>query len=942
MKKKKLTYNSLALGNLKNRKKQYTLLIIGIILSMTLSSSFTFFVSSAISSALETHNFLYGKQSHIIINTIRNEETEEFLNSNVTTHGYAHILGKIAAVGDEPSTGADVAWLEKEAKDLYFQSLIEGRMPEKENEIAIEKSALTRLGIDYKLNDKITFDFYVQDADQPKEKPIKKEYILVGILNDKRSNIEKQSWVTDIRIPAAFVMDNTEIEIGGKEALHLFISNSDDRFIDGFIGEYVELTRTLRRSYYGANDGLSWYVTGGYEIMYTVADTFGMNAPYLLILVFVAVLAVASNIGIVNAFSTNLKERKRQIGLLRSVGATRRQIINVYGKETFILCLICTPVSILISIGAVALSVSTFGENFVFKPSWWVLPLSAIISILIVTLSSFIPLFSASRITPMQAIRNISLNRKIRTKKIKTQKEFNTSKLLASRNIKLYKSKQVFTSIILAIAVFGSLFGFSLAGGIEKQNRSLNADYQIRDDTAYETKPIANYDWFRSGISENDVQEILSNNYVESIKGEKKTNGYIEVEELTDYLELCNYATGVYTETFDGIEITKENYEKYREIPIENTAVIEKANITSPILPLDFLALPEDTFRNSSETVLKGKINIDKLNSGEEVILVLPKTLELSTHYYIYEDNEELNYSDLYIDSKPSDLSDEEITILKTAELTDEFKVGQKIKLGWIMSNDGKRPITYAEEGAEPEISSEPFDHEKIEKEVTIGAIIYEYSGIIEQLFNGYCAPCVLTTIDGLDTFTKKVPYRQIEVTLKTNCTEEINEEITNLFDRIFADQNPYIESLYEIEKDNAITVKTMYIIITAVVILLFTMCGSMINNALTARIRESKKEIGTLRAVGASSKEISSSYIRQVLSVLGIGTLAGAGAYGLFHAIYTLIILSYGQTQDDYIITIWQTLIGIILLVVFCVLNIYLKVKKEMKHSIVENIREL
>ena len=61
MKKKKLTYNSLALGNLKNRKKQYTLLIIGIILSMTLSSSFTFFVSSAISSALETHNFLYGK-----------------------------------------------------------------------------------------------------------------------------------------------------------------------------------------------------------------------------------------------------------------------------------------------------------------------------------------------------------------------------------------------------------------------------------------------------------------------------------------------------------------------------------------------------------------------------------------------------------------------------------------------------------------------------------------------------------------------------------------------------------------------------------------------------------------------------------------------------------------------------------------------------------------
>lgn len=937
MKKKKLTYNSLALGNLKNRKKQYTLLIIGIILSMTLSSSFTFFVSSAISSALETHNFLYGKQSHILLNTVKNEDTEEFLNSNVTTHGYAHILGKITAEDSETNTGACVAWLEPQAKELYFQSLIEGRMPTAENEIAIEKSALTRLGIDYKLNDKITFDFYVQDAEKQKEKPIKKEYILVGILNDKRSNIEKQSWVTDIRIPAAFVMDNTQVEVGGKEALHLFISNSDD----GFISEYVELSRPLRKGYYGANDGLSWYLTGGYEIMYTVADTFGVNAPYLLILVFVAVLAVASNIGIVNAFSTNLKERKRQIGLLRSVGATRRQIIKVYGKETFILCLICTPVSILISIGAVTLSVSTFGENFIFKPSWWVLPLSAVISILIVALSSFIPLFSASRITPMQAIRNISLNRKIKTKKIKTQKEFDTSKLLASRNIKLYKSKQVLTSIILAIAVFGSLFGFSLAGGIEKQNTSLKSDYEVTSDMDYASKRIANYDWFRYGISENDIEDILSNSYVESVKGTKEANGYIEVAELTDYLKLCNYVTGVYPTSVNDVVITEENYEKYQETPIENLAVIEKANITSPILPLDFIGLPEDSFKSENETVLEGKINIDKLNSGEEVILVLPKTLELSTYYYVYE-SDNYSYSTLDVNAKSADADDEEITVLKTAELTDEFKVGDKIKLGFILSNSVEEPLDYATEGAEPQISKETFDHEKIEKEVTVGAIIYEYSGILTQIFNGYCNPCLITTVDGLNTFTKNVPYDQIEVDLNTECTEEINNEMNSLFDRLFAGQDTFIESLYETEKIETLSVKTMYIIITAVVILLFTLCGSMINNALTARIRESKKEIGTLRAVGASTKEISSSYIRQVLSVLGVGTLAGAGAFGLFFGIYTLIILSYGQTQDDYILTFWQTLIGIAMLVVFCVLNVYLKVKKEMKHSIVENIREL
>lgn len=937
MKKKKLTYNSLALGNLKNRKKQYTLLIIGIILSMTLSSSFTFFVSSAVSSALETHNFLYGKQSEIMVYTATNDEIEEHLNENAEKHGYAHVVGRITTVGGETNVGTNVCWLDNEAKELYYQSLVEGRMPTAENEIAIEKSALTRLNIDYKLNKKITFDFYVQNADQLKEQPIKKEFTLVGILNDKKSNIEKQTYSTDIHIPAAFVMDNTKVEIGGKEALHCFIlSNSD-----GITQEYVNLAKNARQDYY-TNDGIGWYTTGGYEINFTIADTFGINAPYLLILVFVAVLSIAANIGIINAFSTNLKERKKQIGLLRSVGATRRQIIKVYGKETFILCLICTPISILISVLAVALSVSTFGENFVFKPSWWVLPLSAIISILIVTLSSFIPLLSASRITPMQAIRNIGLNRKIKTKKIKTQKEFDTPKLLATRNIKLYKSKQVLTSVILAIAVFGSLFGFSLANGIEKQNATIKSDYEIHSDMEYSTKHLANYDWMRYGVSENAVQEILSNNFVESIQGRKETNGYIEVKELTDYLNLCNYATGVYPNTVDGVVITPENYKTYQKLPIEMSAVIEKTQITSPILPLDFVALSEENFDKANETVLEGKINIDKLNSGEEVILVLPKKLQLTTYHYIFEE-EKYGFSDLSVETPPDEIPDEKITVLNSAELTTEFKVGDKIKLGWVMSATEKQPITYPAEGAKPEISAEPFDHEKIEKEVTVGAIIYEYSGIIETLFNRKITePCLITTTDGLNTFTKNVPYEYLQINLNTDCTEEINVEMRKQFDRLFAGQDSYIVSLYELEKDNTLTVKTMYIIITAVVILLFTMCGSMINNALTARIRESKKEIGTLRAVGASTKEISSSYIRQVLSVLGVGTLTGAGAFGLFFGIYTLIILSYGQTQDDYIITFWQTLIGIVLLIVFCVLNVYFKVKKEMKHSIVENIREL
>ena len=55
--KKKLTVNTLALGNIKNRKKQYTIMIIGIILAMVFSSSIVFLYSAA----QETNNANYYK-----------------------------------------------------------------------------------------------------------------------------------------------------------------------------------------------------------------------------------------------------------------------------------------------------------------------------------------------------------------------------------------------------------------------------------------------------------------------------------------------------------------------------------------------------------------------------------------------------------------------------------------------------------------------------------------------------------------------------------------------------------------------------------------------------------------------------------------------------------------------------------------------------------------
>ena len=57
--KKKLTVNTLALGNLKQRRKQYTIMIIGIILAMVFSSSVLFMTSAILDSRNELKDVRY-------------------------------------------------------------------------------------------------------------------------------------------------------------------------------------------------------------------------------------------------------------------------------------------------------------------------------------------------------------------------------------------------------------------------------------------------------------------------------------------------------------------------------------------------------------------------------------------------------------------------------------------------------------------------------------------------------------------------------------------------------------------------------------------------------------------------------------------------------------------------------------------------------------------
>ena len=84
------------------------------------------------------------------------------------------------------------------------------------------------------------------------------------------------------------------------------------------------------------------------------------------------------------------------------------------------------------------------------------------------------------------------------------------------------------------------------------------------------------------------------------------------------------------------------------------------------------------------------------------------------------------------------------------------------------------------------------------------------------------------------------------------------------------------LESHVALVRENREMVYGLLIAAGAVLLLCFAICAGMINNALSARIRAGRRQIGTLRAVGASERTITRSYRWQLLSAFAWGTITG------------------------------------------------------------------
>ena len=925
MKKKKLTINSLAIGNLKKRKKQYAIMIIGIILAMIFSSSMLFFMFSSAETYRAKRFEKYGKQ-HMIITVFKDDGSlypklvEEGL---ISDYGLAHIIGRGNIDGNDGTADIVIGWFDDKAKEISNQSFIEGSYPVNENEIALEQTALIKLGINAKIGDEITLTVEIQDGNNYYG-TAEKTYKLVGIATDKKENVASYTY----RIPDAFVAQGTQTELGGRELIvgYVKFSLSENAYNTTTVNSpMVEAESDLGSYLYNnCGDYADDFYFGG-ENAYRTNDFFnGITGNGSYIAVIAVVLVFVSCVAIVNAFNTNLKERKKQIGMLRAVGATKRQIIRIFGREALIISLICTPISIAISYGIVRIAISLMNEKATMTSSFSVLIASAVVCVIITMLSALIPLRSASRITPMQAIRNIEINRKMNTKKIRSKKEFNVPSHLAKRNAKLYKGGKIAVSAILIATIIFSCLGFSYFNCAKESFADYGWDYWLSSMTSRNYGDLANYKGDLQGMSEADKREIEAYPYFSEVISEKEINSIFEVEEISDYFR-CFYdmrqlleggVSGYYMNN-----MTADEMEKYINLFSHGKNILN-----APIYSFD-----QNTVEGLEDILTAGKINYDKLATGEEIILIAPQSAKYSNQL-----DERGSVGMVFYDGTPVG---EDVEILYEGECP--FSVGDKINIS---------VLEYAKDNVEDD--KFPNDYIRKDKEVTIGAIISpeklwnkfnhysEYDGDPMFPFEDFA---FLTIHNGMSVFCENAKYNRLYINTDQNIEldDETNEAITEYMSGFETKYSGWFFSNYAQMKDAEEKLNLLIVEIFSIVLIGFVICAAIINNSLTASIREKKKEIGTLRAVGADIGVLVKSYIRQLLSMLGLGYGAGFAAFGIVYAIIA-IRCKIKETEFNFLFSPWETLAFCLVLFAICSINLWSKVKKEMKNSIVDNIREL
>ena len=131
-------------------------------------------------------------------------------------------------------------------------------------------------------------------------------------------------------------------------------------------------------------------------------DTF-LNIVYAML----ALAVIIAIIGIVNTLALSIMERTRELGLLRAVGMTRRQLRKTVRIEALLIALTGTIIGLLLGTAIGAALIKSFGPDQAltgFALPWTRLVIVLVAGVLVGLLAAVLPARRAARLDPLDAL----------------------------------------------------------------------------------------------------------------------------------------------------------------------------------------------------------------------------------------------------------------------------------------------------------------------------------------------------------------------------------------------------------------------------------------------------------------------------------------------------------------------------------------------------------
>ena len=654
--------NKLTIKSLKLNKKRTIVTIIGIILSVALITAVASIFMSGVRALQSFEKYRVGDY-HLIFYDVDSNNIETFKNyrgiSDVSITngiGYANIDSK-----NEDKPYAYVLGYNKSSLEHISIRMIEGRLPENDNEIVIPDHLKTNGRVKYNVGDSITLDLgsrLISNHELSQQEQLmqdeklsvnnKKTYTIVGIAERPSSKVEPMS------APGyTFITYIDDKDIKGNVNLYITINDKNVKNYIKILADFMEVDEDILRLAFSDNtispEDEARINEALVKAKYTNIDAnfnliqltinplkmSGMKGLTVAAGVVIVIIVVTSVFCIKNSFDISITEKIKQYGMLRSVGATKKQIKKNVFYEATILGIIGIILGVIVGLLAsfILIIISNYllpellmaGVELKFYISFIAIVAAILLGIITIYLSAFRAARKASLVSPIDSIRN-SAELKIKAKNVKSpkyiKKIFGMGGEISYKNLKRNKKKYRTTviSIIVSVMIFITIFSFMNILFKEVQDEIQMSDYNL----SVRSYDLDNMSKIKNVLKLDGIEEYSLVRRVDIIIPKNNfSKEYIEFMNIEDpdvnsSLQILTLGDGQYQKYIKSLGLNIDEMSK-KGILLDYESIINRNNEKKYLRDFNFQVndtITSDTFEESDKVSITVGYVTDKAPFG--------------------------------------------------------------------------------------------------------------------------------------------------------------------------------------------------------------------------------------------------------------------------------------------------------------------------------------